>query len=167
MKKLVKVGLVVPVVLLVAVAVFGPGAMAADEAEGQAALNRDLNQALNDKDRAGDRVDATSVDPSKDTPSDADDSGVVTTDGAGDTSGRNGGERALGSDRSGGGGAAERVARRGQQAPRGTTVAAYDDEKSKGKNDNNSGKSGGGSDENNDENDDDEDVTPSHPEPTE
>jgi hypothetical protein len=161
MKKLVKVGLVVPMVLLVAVAVIGPSAVAADEQGGQAALNRDLNQPLNDRD--GDKDEATGVAPQNDAPSTdlGDGSGQALNDAG---SGRSGGERTIGDDRAS---ASDRVMRRGQQAPRGSTMAAYNDEGGKKGKDNNSGKSSDDDDENNNDDEDDEDATPSSPEPAE
>ena len=142
MRKLVTLGLVVPMMLLVALGAVVTLSVAAEERDD---LNRDLNRTLNESNR-GDRDVDTTIDADLNLDSEQ---LAATTD---DVPGRS--SRLNDVDRSG---ATRRVSRRGPQAARGNTVFStldsrgYDDEDE-------------GGDEDEDE-DDDEDMSPSYPQP--
>jgi len=139
MRKLVKAGLTVPVILLVALATFGLG-MAAEDG--------DLNEARTLNAREGDSISGARVRGTDTSVQSAD-----SVDGLG--------EQTLGDDSDRGANArnstaSSRPARRGRQAPRASSSSSFDEMSwwwwNQGK--------GGGNDEDEDE-DDDEDMSPS------
>lgn len=145
MRKLVKAGLLVPTILLVALAAAGLG-MAAENPDGQGALN---DRSLGNRSLSGDRsrTDAAPTVMASEVNSDA------TTVANSDVSDRGAGRST----------ASARSTRRGRQAPRQTAVGSDIEEKSWWWW--NYGKKGGG-DENSDEGsdeDDDENQSPSNP----